>query len=298
MAKVSVVMTSYNHCNYLSEAIESVLSQTLGDFELIIVDDASKDGSQEIINRYQQKDSRIRSILHEKNQGISRTTNDGFLAAKEDYIAYIQSDDRWLPEKLEKQIKILQKNNRLVVWSDASIIDKFGNKTGQLFTQLYDSSKKLKTGNLFSNLVNTNYICGQSMILDRRIAQHILFDPKLVYSNDYKFMIEVSREHEFHFIEEPLTQYRIHGNNSIRQNERIWEKDIFIIRKFILQKFSEAIPPAIRARLYERIGKYINERKHFGFANKFFLASIRHNPLKTSYYKKYLKTYFKCRNCW
>ena len=70
MLLVSVVMTSYNHEKYLADAIESVLNQTFSDFELIIVDDASRDNSQEIIREYQQKDRRIRSIFHSANQGI------------------------------------------------------------------------------------------------------------------------------------------------------------------------------------------------------------------------------------
>ena len=81
MPLISVVMTSYNHHRYISEAIESVLCQTFDDIELIIVDDASWDYSRDIIQRYQQTDPRVRFIFHKKNVGISRTTSDGFAAA-------------------------------------------------------------------------------------------------------------------------------------------------------------------------------------------------------------------------
>lgn len=82
MPLVRVFMKSYNHDRYISEAIESVTRQSFEDFELIIVDDGSIDSSRQIIERYEQQDCRIRSILHERNMGITRVVNDGIDAAR------------------------------------------------------------------------------------------------------------------------------------------------------------------------------------------------------------------------
>ena len=84
------------------------------------------------------------------NQGISRTTNDGFMAARGKYIAYMQSDDLWLPEKLQKQLDVIRQNNDLVVWSEALIVDCLGRANGHVFTQ--KAADKKKSGNLLSDL--------------------------------------------------------------------------------------------------------------------------------------------------
>src|SRR5665647_2754849 len=100
MPLVSVVMPSYNHEEFVSESIESVLGQDFDNLELIIVDDASTDSSRQIIQKYAEEDTRIRVILHEANRGIAKTLNDGTEAAKGKFIAIIASDDVWARDKL------------------------------------------------------------------------------------------------------------------------------------------------------------------------------------------------------
>ena len=123
MPLVSVLMTSYNHERFIQEAIESVLAQTCSDLELIVVDDASKDGSREIIKELQRKDKRIKPVFHASNKGIARTINDGIENSSGKYLALIASDDLWREDKLEKQLEILEKNENRVVWCNAEIID-------------------------------------------------------------------------------------------------------------------------------------------------------------------------------
>lgn len=144
MVLVSVVLPSYNYDKYISEAIESVLNQTFSDLELIIIDDYSTDTSREIIKGYKEKDDRIRFIFHEKNEGMARTYNDGIFSAKGKYIAILDSDDLWDLKKLEKQVKILEKDENLIVWSDGDLIDAKGNFLGKTFTQRYHATKKKK----------------------------------------------------------------------------------------------------------------------------------------------------------
>ncbi len=287
---VSVVMTSYNHEKYLSLAIESVLNQTFDDFELIIVDDCSKDSSREIINSFSQQDKRIRKIFHSVNVGISDTTNDGFNAANGHFVAYIQSDDLWMPNKLEKQIAIIQKDNNLIVWSDALIINGDGRNTGLLFTEKYRAIKKPKSGDIFDVLILDNYICGQSILINRQIVQKILFDRRLHYANDYKFMIELASRYKFRFIEDPLVKYRIHDNNTIHKDRKRWKRDFFRIHKYIIQQYGANIPNDTKAKLYNRIGRFLYGRNHYNYANSNFLKSIRLCRRKTSTYRNLLKS--------
>lgn len=104
--KVSVIMPVYNSERYLRQAIESVLSQTYQDFELIIVDDGSTDNSQAIIKEYAGKDKRIYYAFHEENRGVSAARNTALSMAQGEWIAIIDSDDAWHPERLEKLLKV------------------------------------------------------------------------------------------------------------------------------------------------------------------------------------------------
>ncbi len=106
--KVSVIMPVYNRERYVAQAIESVLNQTFGDFELLIVDDGSSDHSPEIIEDYAKKDKRIRCAFHKENRGVSAARNTALETARGDWIAVIDSDDAWHPERLEKLLRIVE----------------------------------------------------------------------------------------------------------------------------------------------------------------------------------------------
>ncbi|MCE2470633.1 MAG: glycosyltransferase family 2 protein [Anaerolineae bacterium] len=108
MPLVSVVMPVYNGGKYLGEAIESILSQTLSDLELVIVDDCSTDGSAAIAREYTNRDERVRLIQHDRNQGEASTRNSGIAASRGEFIAAMDCDDVSLPRRLEKQVGFLQ----------------------------------------------------------------------------------------------------------------------------------------------------------------------------------------------
>ena len=151
-------MASYNHEKYISETIESVLNQSFKDFELIIVDDFSRDNSRAIIEDYGRKDKRVKAFFHKKNMGIAPTLNDLLSKTSGKYVAYIDSDDVWDPLKLEKQLSILEKNESLVVWCEGEIIDKNSIPTGKKFSELNFAINKKKSGRIFEELLPSNFI--------------------------------------------------------------------------------------------------------------------------------------------
>ena len=114
---LSVIMPMYNAERYVRKAIESVQKQTFGDFELIIIDDKSTDGSKAICEEFQQNDPRIKVITVEKNGGAGNARNIGIQLAKGKYITFIDSDDIWEPQKLNLQYKMLRKKNIGFVYS-------------------------------------------------------------------------------------------------------------------------------------------------------------------------------------
>ena len=108
MAEVSIITPAYNAENFLPETIDSVLNQTFRDWELIVVDDCSTDRTFEIASAYAEKDPRVRVVRNEVNAGVAATRNHGLDVATGDYIAFVDSDDLWLPEKLEKQLRFMK----------------------------------------------------------------------------------------------------------------------------------------------------------------------------------------------
>ena len=125
-AFVSVIMPAYNSEKYISAAIESVTKQTHENWELIVINDASPDNSAEIAQKYAEKDLRIRVINQKSNGGVSRARNLGIESAKGDFIAFLDSDDVWVSEKLEKQLKLLDENNAQIAYSSYDFIDENG----------------------------------------------------------------------------------------------------------------------------------------------------------------------------
>ncbi len=118
MAEVSIITPAHNAENFLPETIDSVLDQTFRDWELIVVDDCSTDRTFEIASAYAAKDPRVRVLRNEVNSGVAATRNRGLEVASGDYIAFVDSDDLWLPEKLEKQLRFMKEKGVVFSYTD------------------------------------------------------------------------------------------------------------------------------------------------------------------------------------
>lgn len=123
---ISIITPSYNCEEYIAETIESIQSQTYENWELLITDDCSTDKSRDIISSYAQKDPRIRLFVLSENSGAGVARNNSIKEAKGRYIAFCDSDDRWLPEKLDRQISTLQKHDESVIYSSYFTCDEIG----------------------------------------------------------------------------------------------------------------------------------------------------------------------------
>ncbi|AIY90175.1 glycosyltransferase [Geoglobus acetivorans] len=250
---VSIIMPSYNHGRFIHEAIKSVLNQTFDDLELIIIDDGSTDNSRDIIQRFAELDSRVIPLFHEKNMGIARTVNDGLDAAKGEFVAFTQSDDVWISNKLETQLEILARDEDLVVWSEGEIVDAEGNSTGQTFTEMHNATNRKKSGYIFYELLKGNFVYGSSRILKRKNIGKLRFDESLRYLNDYKFEVELAFRYDYYFIKRPLAKYRIHGKNTILADKPGWLLDTIRVNRYFLDHYGSRISRELRTLLYYKI---------------------------------------------
>jgi glycosyltransferase involved in cell wall biosynthesis len=275
MVLVSVLMASYNHERYLSEAIESVLNQTFPDLELIIVDDCSTDNSKQVIEKFLATDKRVRAFFHNKNMGIARTTNECLNAATGKYVSFISSDDVWAPSKLEKQLSVLSKDEDKVVWSEGIIINSEGFPTGQTFTQMNACGNKPKNGRIFREIINENYIFAQSLLFKREFCRNLSFNCNLKYLSDYQFMVDLSYNHDFVFIPEPLAKYRIHGKNTIFRDQANWLKDRVLLRSYFLERYGNSLSKHLKGNLYLKIGEAYLGLGQKGLAKQYFFEALR-----------------------
>ncbi|MFX1276298.1 MAG: glycosyltransferase family 2 protein [Promethearchaeota archaeon] len=253
MPLVSVILPSYNHADYISETIESVLNQTFKDLELIIIDDCSPDNSREIIENYGKKDDRVRILFHDVNKGIALTQNEAIERAKGKYIAFLNSDDVWEKTKLEKQVKILEKDENLIVWTDVFLIDNKSKVYGKRWTK---SIINIKTnGDLLEKLLQDPYLLFSSLILKKENLGNLRFNSKFRYISDYEFEVSLAEKYKFHIIKDPLTKYRMHNKNALKiDNIRLLRENL-LMRIYFLDKYGNQVPKKLKWYLIFRVIK-------------------------------------------
>jgi glycosyltransferase involved in cell wall biosynthesis len=230
MPKISVIIPTYNRAELLQSAITSVLKQTFQDFEIIVVDDASKDNTHAIVKSFD--DRRLRYVRHEANRGEAGSRNSGVKESNGPYIAFLDDDDEWLPEKLDLQINLLENSAPQIgcVYTGTVSIDK---KTGKILGVNTPS----KRGNLFLELFINNCITMSSIMVRKICFETVgLFDERIPYGIDYDMWARIAKEFEYDYVREVLVKYYVHDdrlNNNldlvIRGREAIFKKyDTFL----------------------------------------------------------------------
>lgn len=203
MPKISVIMPAYNAEKYIAEAIDSILGQTFGDFEFIILNDCSKDRTEEIILSYD--DPRIVYVKNEENMGVARTLNKGLELAKGEYIARMDADDISLPERFAKQVAFLTHNPKTVVCGSAIT----------LFGQTQESQVRSFPTNPAQaqlQLIFAPCFAHPSVMIRRNILeeQSLRYDIRWEGTEDYAFWWDLGKHGDLCSLQECLLCYRIH----------------------------------------------------------------------------------------
>ena len=200
MPAVSVIVPTHNRASLLRRAIDSVRRQTVGDFEIIVVDDASSDDTAGVVRGY--GDPRIRYIKLPGNGGVASTRNAGIAAAAGDFIALLDDDDEWLPEKLQRQVDLFDRGGPAVgaVYSGYREIDQ---ATSDVIAERLPAFR----GQIFENLLVAGRFTPTSTIMVRTECFRRLggFDPAFRYGEDYDMWLRVAREYEIDFVNDCLT---------------------------------------------------------------------------------------------
>lgn len=179
---VTVVMPVYNADRFLREAVDSVVSQTYRNWELLILDDCSTDKSLQIAHEYEQMDCRIRVVESEHNSGVAKVRNRGIREAKGEYIAFLDSDDIWTPDKLEKQVELAKQANANVVYCSYDFLDENSVQINKPFIVPAETNYKKM---LACNVIG----CSAAMVDSRLLKQHP-FNVNF-YHEDYVLWMEL-----------------------------------------------------------------------------------------------------------
>lgn len=197
---VSVLMPSYNAEKYIESAVRSALAQTFTDFELLVLDDCSTDGTVSILKRLAQEDSRIRILSNEVNLGVAKTRNRGIELCRGEYIALLDSDDLWYPEKLEKQLALARSTGSEILYCSYDMIDEAGQPRG---------SFAVPERTDFDAMLVRSVLSCSTVLLKRDALGDIRFDPSY-YHEDYVFWLALlQRGLRASGIAEPLGAYRV-----------------------------------------------------------------------------------------
>ncbi|MDP4261658.1 MAG: glycosyltransferase family 2 protein [Bacteroidota bacterium] len=225
---VSVIIPVYNAASYIQQTIESALNQTYRNIELVVMNDGSKDNSEDIILRLQKKDARIR-YQYKANSGVSDTRNKGIAIARGRYLAFLDADDVWKPDNLEKKINAIKQTGKKWVFSNLEYIDE-SNKP--MIVEL----RNFKPYNILDNLLlfEGDVVPGpcSNIVATRELfGDEIRFDTRISSPADRDICLELAAREEPFFLDEKLWLYRLHSQSMTSVNYKVVDEMIYLYKK-------------------------------------------------------------------
>ena len=269
--KVSCIIPCYNSELFIKDTIDSVLSQTFENIEIIVINDGSTDKTQSILETYLPY---IDIISHDanKNCGKSASLNLGIKKSTGQFIAFLDHDDIWIPEKIEKQINIFKNfKNIVMIYTNGVWIDDKGNIGSLILPKFF------REDNNPLSLLNDCYIkSASSVIVKREMFDKVgFFDKNLVGCDDHDMWLKITEKFEIKYIKEPLYKYRYH-KDQLSHDVRMWKGGFTILNNACKRNgYSFNIKRKRLAVLYYRMGQYeLRCGNYYRFTKNYFFAGI------------------------
>ncbi|GBO90148.1 glycosyltransferase [Marinobacter salsuginis] len=292
-ALVSVIVPVYNRAHLLTETVESILAQTYRNIEIILVNDGSTDNSLEVIKALQQENHDVIRIVDQDNQGQTIARNNGVEQSCGRYVAFLDSDDLWVPDKLEQQIPLFDENVGLV-YGGVELIDECGETIG------FDACDPDVQGEIYPQLLVKNRMTGGSVVVLREALDRVgLFDPEFSAAENWDLWLRICKVYQARLVNKPVVKYRRHENNM--------SKDMMLMlnakRKIMVKHCDKNSPDKLIARysrlaeadLLYKLGVYYFSREKFGEAIRNFLQVIMISPLYEDTPVRLLRCFLGCR---
>jgi len=293
---VSVIMNCLNCSKYLNEAIDSVYGQTFKDWEIIFWDNASTDNSADIAKSY---DERLRCFKSEETAPLGEARNRAIEKARGKYISFLDCDDIWMPQKLEKQVALIEKStkdsaNIGICYTDSIRVGSSGE-----YLMDFSTGRQLQSGYTYEELIKDCFIaCSSCTIVKDVLELTGIFNSKYTQVEEWDLWIRIAERHLVLCVKEVLTKIRIHGSNLSSSIMLNLDEGIEMISQIKIKSQDEHIRTVCKHKLKElkfrkKIAKILDNNKFIGFAKfkvfvRTFLFSIL-NPLTfLKYFLKYL----------
>lgn len=230
---VSIVTPLYNSEKYIEETILSVLDQTYNNWEMLIIDDCSTDNGPNIVKKYTEQDERIKYLKLEENSGAAVSRNKAIELAEGEYIAFLDSDDLWKKEKLEKQVEFMKENDYAISFTEYEEIDESGKKLNILIK----APKKAVT---YRKYLLTNPIgCLTGMYSVKKLGK--VYMPNLKNREDTGFWLNILKKDKAYSLKENLAEYRIRKGSLSAKKYELIKYHWYLYRKVEKLSFLESI---------------------------------------------------------
>lgn len=288
--KVSVIIPTYNCASMIAECLDSVLNQTFKDFEVIVIDDGSTDDTERVIAPYKNRITYIRQV----NQGAAAARNRGIKEARGDYIAFLDSDDLWFPDKLEKQILFLAQHPEYDMICGNGVFFGGGEKDGKPVITRKRVATIKKEGLTLKNIYLKGLIYPSTMLVKKSVLDDIGgFDSSLPVCEDRYLSLCFLLKYKATFIDEALVKRRLHSGNISKRTEQAHLQMIRITEKLRVNYpaaiclIGESVIKREMAKRYFSLGMiYLNNDKR-GMAGNAFRNALSYNPFHFSSLLKY-----------
>jgi len=232
MPRVSVLIPSYNAAHFLPISIESALSQTYQDFEIVLIDDGSTDNTRELVSSFMDKYPHKISYFKQENKGLAAARNTGIAHARGEYLALLDADDKWLPCRLEEGVRVLDAKAAVgLVHGHVTLMD---NNNNEIYSTKRDP--KPLNGSIFENIFlrKADIVC-PTVLFRRSCCEKVgLFDVNLsrLGCEDRDLWLRISQEYEIAYIDKVLAQYRMTPQSMSNNLKKMLEGRLYVIDKY------------------------------------------------------------------
>lgn len=262
MTLVSVVIPTYNRAQMVKRAIQSALAQTHAAIEVLVIDDGSTDETVAAVGSI--PDSRVSCLRQESNRGHAAARNSGIAASSGDYVAFLDSDDEWVPGKLELQLSSIGECGVSV--SGRRTVDDSG--------RVVKVTRQLVSGDIWDSTIGLEWVPATSTLLVRRdLLEHELFDEQLNALVDLDLVIRLAQRSCFSGVEEPLATIHSHSGQRVRSPDNAPE-----LWLMLLEKYRALMSPRNRSAFHYRAFLTAYELDRFAFARTQLWNSLRLDP--------------------
>lgn len=304
--RVSIIIPAYNAVRYLSATVESVLAQTVTDWEMVIVDDGSTDETLSCAKGWAEKDSRIRYI-HQANAGVSAARNRGFAEVHADYIAFLDADDVWEPDALETLLTALEKQPAVLASyglsrymdaeghlirigeQEAHQRDRYGIQNGRLVRWPLDRPTTFEV-EIFMDYLPTP---GIALVRHSALEKAGLFDSNIRFWEDWDLWLRICLIGDMAFVNKHVLRYRIHESNVSHNSVASSEGEQYVRRKILASLASD-----VERRNIAILGAYFHQKFDYRSRWKWAMQCLRNRQYVNTvkHLRHFVRTYLRNLN--